>query len=66
MNEGTERGSLLRSQYRDLPTLRDDLCPVVGGRRIIPEALVEVIAMELRRKGIQVASTSDERSGVAR
>lgn len=34
--------------------LRDDLCPIVGGRRIIPQNYVEVIAMELRRKGIRV------------
>ncbi len=31
--------------------LRDDLCPIVGGRRIIPEDYVEIIGMELRRRG---------------
>ena len=34
--------------------LRDDLCPIVGGRRIIPPDYIDVIAMELRRKGIAV------------
>ena len=34
--------------------LRDDLCPIVGGRRIIPSEVVEVIAMELRRKGLKI------------
>ena len=32
--------------------LRDDLCPIVGGRRIIPVEYVDAIAMELRRKGV--------------
>lgn len=30
--------------------LRDDLCPIVAGRRIIPESYLGVIAMVLRRK----------------
>ncbi len=34
--------------------LRDDLCPVVAGRRLIPPDYVQFIAMELRRKGIAV------------
>ena len=34
---------------------RDDLCPVVAGRRLIPPDYVKIIAMELRRKGISVA-----------
>ena len=34
--------------------LRDDLCPIVSGRRIIPESYVPFIAAELRRKGISV------------
>jgi hypothetical protein len=34
--------------------LRDDLCPIVAGRRLIPPELVPVIALELRRKGIVV------------
>ena len=34
--------------------LRDDLCPIVGGRRLIPPEYVEIIAAALRRKGIEV------------
>ena len=34
--------------------LRDDLCPIVAGRRLIPPDYVEIIAAELRRKGIAV------------
>lgn len=37
--------------------LRDDLCPIVSGCRIIPESYLPVIAMELRRKGIQVSDS---------
>jgi hypothetical protein len=44
--------------------LRDDLCPVVAGRRLIPPSYVDVIAAALRRKGIAIArrATSTERS----
>ena len=41
--------------------IRDDRCPIVGGRRIIPDDFVAVIAMELRRKEIQVLSIGDIR-----
>ena len=34
--------------------LRDDLCPIVAGRRLIPPDYVDIIAMELRRKGVDV------------
>ena len=34
--------------------IRDDIAPIVGGRRIIPPELVDVIAIELRRKGVEV------------
>ncbi len=34
--------------------LREDLCPIISGRRIIPEDYLPVIAMELRRKGVAV------------
>ena len=34
--------------------VRDDRCPVVAGRRLIPDDMVTVIAMELRRKGLTV------------
>ena len=36
--------------------LRDDLCPIVGGRRLVRPEYVAVIAAALHRKGIQVKS----------
>ena len=44
--------------------LRDALCPIVGGRRIIPREMVDVIAMELRRKGIATTSPESSTKGV--
>lgn len=38
--------------------LRDDLCPIVSGCRIIPESYIAVISMELRRKGIETRDLS--------
>ena len=32
--------------------LRDDLCPIVSGRRLIPRSYLRVIAMQLRGKGL--------------
>jgi hypothetical protein len=34
--------------------VRDDLCPIVSGRRLIPPDMLHVIAMALRRKGVSV------------
>ncbi len=34
--------------------LRDDLCPVFAGRRVIPLAYVKVISRELRKMGVSV------------
>ena len=34
--------------------LRCDLCPIVGGRRLIPENYVEFVAAELRRSGHRI------------
>lgn len=31
--------------------LRDDLCPIVGGRRLIPPSYISAIAAVLRRAG---------------
>ena len=45
--------------------LRDDLCPIVGGRRIVPEGMLDVIAMELRRKGVEVAEVEAPPGGTA-
>lgn len=42
---------------RDISTLfyerivRDDLCPIIGGRRLIPESYLGVIESALRRRG---------------
>lgn len=44
--------------------LRDDVCPIVSGRRIIPESYVRVIAVVLRRKGIEVVLSVRETDGV--
>ena len=40
--------------------LRDDLCPIVGGRRLIPHDYVAIIAMELKRKGVSVREVPNE------
>lgn len=32
--------------------VRDDLCPVVGGRRLVPSECVPLIEAALRRKGL--------------
>lgn len=37
--------------------LRDDIAPIVAGRRLIPEAYLEVIRMALQRNGRQFAPT---------
>jgi len=31
--------------------LRDDLCPIVGGRRLIPRSYLPMIASAIRRRG---------------
>lgn len=36
--------------------LRDDLCPIVAGRRLIPETYVDEIAAALRRRCVRLAS----------
>ena len=38
--------------------LRDDLCPIVAGRRLIPEFYIDVIVMVLRRHGRSVPDNS--------
>ncbi len=38
--------------------LRDDLCPIVGGRRLIPDHYLAMIAMALRRAGKNTMSPS--------
>ena len=47
----------LKARPRDISELfyrrqlRDDLCPIVAGRRLIPEDYLPVIAAALRRAG---------------
>jgi hypothetical protein len=54
----------LKARPRDISDLfyrrqlRDDLCPIVGGRRLIPEDYLDMIAAELARKGHSSASLS--------
>ena len=43
--------------------LRDDLCPIVAGRRLIPPNYLGMIAMALRQKGIEVHTVSDAQEG---
>lgn len=40
--------------------LRDDIAPIVAGRRVIPEGYVHVIGDALRRNGRQIAEAQDE------
>jgi hypothetical protein len=39
-------------------TLRDDLCPIVGGRRLIPPNYVETIRAALKRAGRPVEAST--------
>ena len=39
---------------------RDDLCPVVSGRRLIPSNYLPTMASILRRRGVEVRETSGE------
>ena len=41
--------------------VRQDRRPIVAGRCLIPPDMVDVIAMALRRKGIDVASCHTDR-----
>ncbi|MBN1341748.1 MAG: hypothetical protein JXQ73_03665 [Phycisphaerae bacterium] len=57
----------LKARPRDISDLfyrrrlRDDLCPIVGGRRLIPESYVETIAAELARSGrpVEIVTVRD-------
>jgi hypothetical protein len=44
--------------YRGL--LRDDICPLIGGRRVIPSDYVETIRAALRRAGKPVSKPVQE------
>lgn len=41
--------------------LRDDLCPIVGGRRLIPESYILEIERALRRHGKAPGTTTTGR-----
>jgi len=53
----SEAARRLKARPRDISDLfyrrhlRDDLCPIVAGRRLIPEDYLEIIADHLRRAG---------------
>lgn len=53
----SEAARRLRARPRDISDLfyrrrlRDDLCPIVGGRRLIPEDYLDMIADKLSRSG---------------
>jgi hypothetical protein len=55
----------LRCRPRDVTSafyerkLRTDLCPVVSGRRLIPEDYVPMVAMVLRRNGVAVTRDAE-------
>ena len=40
--------------------LRDDLCPIVGGRRLIPEGYLDMVAAELAKAGRPVSASAIE------
>jgi len=54
----SEAARMLKARPRDISNLfyrrrlRDDLCPIVAGRRLIPQEYVEIIAAALRRAGL--------------
>lgn len=60
----SEAARRIRANPRDISDLfyrrklRDDLCPIVAGRRLIPEEYVEVIREALRRYGRPVGKAT--------
>jgi len=40
--------------------LRDDLCPIVAGRRLIPEDYLDCIAAALKRQGRPVGTDAEK------
>ena len=43
--------------------LNDTLCPIVAGRRLIPESYLPMIAMALKRHGRPVATSTEVQHG---
>ena len=64
----SESARRLKARPRDISDLfyrrhlRDDLCPIVGGRRLIPEDYLGMIAVELRRTGRPVEGGTTQQS----
>ena len=62
----SEAARLLRARPRDISDLfyrrqlRDDLCPIVAGRRLIPEDYLDTIASELAKAGRTFASSGPQ------
>ena len=56
----SEAARRLRARPKDISdlfyrrALRDDLCPIVAGRRLIPESYLELIRLTLKRAGRDV------------
>ena len=42
--------------------LRDDLCPIVAGRRLIPPDYLEMVRMVLRRHGRPVTPSDEKKA----
>ncbi len=65
----SETARRLGARPRDIPDLfhrrelRDDLCPIIGGRRLISEDHLDMISAALRRHGYTVGQMD---KGVAR
>ena len=43
--------------------LRDEICPIVGGRRLIPETYVEEVGRALRHKASLAGQAEEGRCG---
>jgi len=62
----SEAARRLKARPRDISDLfyrrhlRDDLCPIVGGRRLIPEDYLGMIAAELHRTGRPVEEVHEQ------
>jgi hypothetical protein len=66
----SEAARRLNARPRDISDLfyrrrlRDDLCPIVGGRRLIPASYLDIVAMVLRKQGRPVDPASGTAEGV--
>ena len=66
----SEAARRLKARPRDISDLfyrrrlRDDLCPIVGGRRLIPEDYLDIVAMALSKHGHPVDLCDQATEGV--